>query len=98
MQKIKIVEYPEFTKTYPADHRTHITVTTGEGRQAVGESGAGDDNLSSRKTQAQIADKFRGLAEKLMGAQRADVVLARIWKIEDLGNFATLISDFAPAK
>jgi 2-methylcitrate dehydratase len=98
MRKIKVVENPEFTKTYPADHRTRITVTTGEGREAVGESGGGEDDLSSRKTQAQIADKFRGLTANFLGAQRANAVLERIWRIEDLGNVATLISDFAPAK
>ncbi len=96
MQKIEVAEDVEFTRTYPHDHRTRIVVATGDGRQVQGESGGGDDDLSSRKTQAQIADKFRSLTEAHFGRQRADETLERIWDIENVADVSVIASGFAP--
>lgn len=97
MRKIEVVENPEFTRTYPHDHRTRITATTGDGRQVVGESGGGGDDLSSRKTRAQIAEKFRKLTAGRLGGPRADAILEDIWNIEGMANVAALTAAFAPA-
>ena len=95
MQKIKIVENPEFTKTYPADHRTRITVVTGEGKEVAGESGGGEDDLSAPKSQAQIADKFRRLTESSLGRQRGDALLERIWDIEQVTDVGGIVVELA---
>ena len=93
MQKITFVENPEFTKTYPHDHRTRIVVTLADGRQVTGESGGGDDDLSSPKTQAQIGEKFLSLTGDFLGRERATGLLERLWDLDKMAD----VADIPPA-
>ncbi len=90
MQKITFVENPEFTKTYPHDHRTRIVVTLADGRQVTGESGGGDDDLSSPKTQAQIGEKFLSLTGDFLGRERATGLLERLWDLDKMADVADI--------
>lgn len=98
IRKIQVVENHEFTQAYervPVAHRTRITVVTASGERLVGESGGDQGNdLSDRKSDAQIAAKFRELAGELLGAKRVDSILDRLWRLEDLRSVAELPAAF----
>ena len=96
MQKIEVVENTEFTQAWarqPREHRTRVTVVTGNGERLVGEAGGGQDDLSAPKSDAHIVEKFRGLTEDALGAKRMNMVLERLWHLEDCGNVADLPPD-----
>ena len=91
MQKIKVVENKEFTKAYdqqPQAHRTRVTVVTSSGERLVAEAGGDQDDLAAPKSDAQIAEKFRGLTEDVLGAKQVNTILDRLWHLEDLENVA----------
>ena len=94
LKKIEVVEDGEFTKAYygtPQLHRMRVTVITNSGEQLVGEAGGGDkDDLTSPKSDEQIEKKFRGLTEDVLGANLANLILERLWHLEDLKNVAEI--------
>ena len=96
IQKIKVVTNDEFTKVYershvlPVVHLTRVTVVTNSGERLVGESGGDKGDLSENKRDAQIGEKFRGLAEDFLGAKRVNAILDRLWNLEDIKDVAVI--------
>ncbi len=96
MQKIDVVENAEFTRAnerQPAEYRTRVTVTTRGGQLLIGESDGDHDAVSAVYTDEQIAAKFRGYAEELLGRKRADAILDRLWSLETSSS----VADIPPA-
>ena len=92
MQKIEVVENPEFTAAYgrvPPEHRTRVIVVTDSGERLVGESGD-PVAMSAQEKDAQIAEKFRGLTEDVLGARRVNDILSRLWGMEEFDNVAEI--------
>ena len=97
MKKIEVVENAEFTKAYerlPMEQRVRITVENLNGERLVGETGGDKDDLSAPKSDAQIEEKFRGLTEDMLGAKRVNVILDRLWHLEDLKDVAVIPAAF----
>lgn len=97
IHKVEVVANDEFTKAYvrlPVEHRTRVTVFKSGGERLVGESGGDEEDLSFPKTDAQIEDKFRAIAEELMGAKQVRAVLDRLWKLDDMPDVASIPPDF----
>jgi 2-methylcitrate dehydratase len=85
LPRIEVVTNDEFTAAYerlPVEHRTRVTVTLKDGKRAVGEAGGDKGDLSQPKTDAEIEDKFRALAEGVLGAKRVDAVIDAIWQLD----------------
>jgi 2-methylcitrate dehydratase len=100
MEKIRVVENEEFTKAYeraPAEHKARVTVVMNSGERLVGETGGGAEELATPKTNEQIEEKFRGLTEDYLGAKRVKLILERLWRLEDLGDVASIPPDFVLA-
>lgn len=85
LPKVEVVTNDEYTVAYervPVEHRTRVTATLKDGRQASGYAGGAEGDLSQPKSDAEIEDKFRGLAAGALGADRADSALAALWRLE----------------
>ena len=85
LPRIEVVTNDEFTAAYqrlPVEHRTRVTVTLKDGKRTVGEAGGDKGDLSQPKTDAEIEDKFRALAEGVLGAKRVDAVIDAVWKLD----------------
>ncbi len=98
LQKIEVVANEEFTQAYerlPVAHLTRVTVVTHSGERLVGESGGDKGDLSESKSDAEIANKFRGLTEDFLGAKRVNAILNRLWDLENLHNVAEIPPAFA---
>ncbi len=88
MKTIEVKEDEEFTKAYgrvPVEHRSRVSVEMNDGQRLVGETGAAD-NLAGAKSDEQITEKFKGLAEDLLGAKRIGTILERLWSLEKVAN------------
>src|SRR5262249_15189577 len=93
MQKIEVVENPEFTHAFDnrqGEHHPRVTVVTKEGERHVGESAGGKDDLTTPTTDAQITEKFHGLVEDYLSSRRADAILNSLWGLEKLTDSALI--------
>jgi 2-methylcitrate dehydratase len=87
IKKLTVVEDFEFTRRYPAESCTRIEVTTTNGRRVVAETSHPKGHYRNPLTDAEVEQKFRGLASGTLGVEGCDRVLAEVW---DLENSATL--------
>ena len=74
IQKVEVVENPQFTVAYeqwPVQHRTRVSVTTDNGECLVGESGGAKGDLSNPKSDTEISTKFRDEIRPRFGLMRA---------------------------
>ncbi|MBI4190577.1 MAG: MmgE/PrpD family protein, partial [Betaproteobacteria bacterium] len=97
LQKIEVVENEEFTQAYgrrPQEHHARVTVVTHSGERRVGAAGGDEDDMGAPKSDAQIAKKFRGLTEDVLGAKRVNAILDRLWHLEDLENMTAIPPTF----
>ena len=93
LKKIELVENKEFTAAHerlPVEHRTRVTVVTNSGERLVGETGGDKGELSEKRSDAWIEEKFRGLAEDVLGAKRVTSILDRLWHLEEMRNVAEI--------
>ena len=100
MQKVEVVENPEFTAAFerlPIEHRTRVTVVMHSGERLVGEAGGDQDDLSAPKSDAQIEEKFRGLTGDVLGAKQVNAILERLWSLEEIANVAEIPQAFVLA-
>ena len=98
LPKIEVVANPEFTAAYerlPVEHRTRITAVTRDGTRVVGEAGGDQGDLSDHKDDTVIAAKFRALTEPMLGGERVDAVLERLWNLEIVPDVAAIPPLFA---
>jgi 2-methylcitrate dehydratase len=98
MQKIEVVENPQFTEAYariPVEHRSRVTIEFANGERRVGEAGGDTNELSAPKTDREISEKFRLLCEASLGAQRVDALLARLWALDQVDDVAVIPPEFA---
>jgi hypothetical protein len=89
------VSNEEFTRAYehhPVLHCTRVTVRLMSGEVCVGESGGDKGDLSLPKSDAEIGDKFRSLAEPVLGERRTDIALRWLWELDTIDDVATLPS------
>lgn len=95
MQKIEVIENPEFTIAYdqtPSKHLARVTVTAGDDTYVTGSSGGGEDDLSAAKSNVEIEGKFRTLTEDRFGTERVSMLLKTLWDLTDLRDIAVIPS------
>ncbi len=93
LPKIEVVANDAFTAAYervPVLHQTRVTIVLYGGERLVGEAGGDKGDLSQPKTDAEIADKFRALAEGALGVKRTDTALDALWHVETMPDVAQI--------
>ena len=93
LPKIEVVTNDAFTAAYervPVEHRTRVRVLLRGGGQRAGEAGAELGDLSQPKSDAEIEEKFRALAEGVLGSKRVDAVLDVLWKLETVADVSRI--------
>jgi 2-methylcitrate dehydratase len=84
-------EDPAFTRRHPQEWPCRIELTLRGGAKQVAEAPYFKGHAKRPLSDAEIEQKFRGLAEKALGRKRADAVLAAAWKLEKLGDVGQLL-------
>jgi 2-methylcitrate dehydratase len=98
LAKIEVVSNDEFTRAYeklPVEHRTRVKVAMRGGERLTGEAGGALGDLSERKSDAQISEKFRGLTEEFMGVTRSKSMLECLWALDRTSDVAAIPAGFA---
>jgi 2-methylcitrate dehydratase len=82
IEKLTVVEEPEYTRRYPGESCTRIEVTTTDGRMLAAETRHPKGHHRNPLTDREVEDKFRGLASGALGVTGCDRALAEVWKLE----------------
>ena len=69
-----MVEDPQLTAGYPAGTPNRVTVTLDDGRTLVSEVAFPPGHDKNPLTDDQLADKFHGLVDPVLGRERADQI------------------------
>jgi 2-methylcitrate dehydratase len=93
MKKIAITEDAEFNKRYPASLPCRMTITLKDGTQRTAELSNPIGHHDRPMTDAQVVDKFRGLAGRKLPPQRLQQVLDRVWKIDGDADWTKLFDE-----
>ncbi len=80
--RTKVVEDPALTAGYPSGIPNRVTVTLDDGTVLVKEVAFPPGHDKSPLTHDQLLDKFRGLADPAIGAERAHGVWKRVRSLE----------------
>ena len=98
MKKIEVSTDDEFTRAAartPVENCARVTVVTTGGERLVGEcSGTKKHKSSPAEDEAAVIEKFRTLAEDVLGVQRTNAVLERLRNLEDIKDVAALPAAF----
>jgi len=93
MKKITIIEDTDFNKRYSASLPCRITITLKSGGQKTAELSNPIGHHDRPMSDAQVVEKFRGLAGRKLVPARLEKVLDRIWKIDDDANWSSLFDE-----
>ena len=88
-----MVADPEFTEAYervPVEHRTRVTVTLKSGEQLSGYAGGEAGDLSQRRSDAEIEDKFRALTRDALSPEGSEAALRLLWRLDAVPDTAEI--------
>jgi 2-methylcitrate dehydratase len=91
IERTTMREDPSFTRRHPQEWPCRIELTLRGGKKQAAEAPYFKGHARRPLSDAEIEQKFRGLAEGMLGKQRADAVLAAAWKLEKLGDVGQLL-------
>jgi len=93
MKKITIKEDDGFNKRYPGSLPCRMTITLKSGEQKSAELSNPIGHHDRPMTDAQLVDKFRGLAGRKLSPKRMENILDRVWKFENDDDWASLFDE-----
>jgi 2-methylcitrate dehydratase len=91
IERTTMREDPAFTRRHPQEWPCRIELTLRGGGKRVAEAPYFKGHARRPLSDAEIEEKFRGLAEEPLGKKRADAVLSAAWKLEKLGDVGDLL-------
>ena len=97
INKLTIVEDPDFTRRYPAEACTRVEVTTTDGRRLTAETKYPKGHRANPLTDAEVEAKFRGLACGALDPDSCGRALAHAWNLENLETLTDLMDDLVVA-
>jgi 2-methylcitrate dehydratase len=92
--KVRVNLDDKLTAGYPAGIPNRLTVTLTDGRKLVKEVAFPRGHAKNPMTDAEVEAKFRAVADKRYGRERADAILKRCWDLENLTSVTDLIRLF----
>ena len=90
MKRIVITEDEDCNRRYPGSLPCRMTITLKNGQQKTAELSNPIGHHDRPMTDAQVVEKFRGLAGRKLKPAQLDKVLDRIWKIDSDADWMAL--------
>jgi 2-methylcitrate dehydratase len=91
IERTTLRENPEFSRAHPAEWPCRIELALRGGKSQVAEARYFKGHAKRPLSDAEIEDKFRSLADKVLERKQADAVLATAWKLEKLADAGELL-------
>jgi 2-methylcitrate dehydratase len=83
VSRTTVVEDPKLTAGYPAGIPNRVTVTLGDGTRLVDEVAFPPGHDKNPLTDEQLAHKFHGLVDAVLGSDKARAIWDRVLRLED---------------
>ena len=83
VSRTTVVEDPKLTAGYPAGIPNRVTVTLDDGTKLVEEVAFPPGHDKNPLTDDQLADKFHGLVDPVLGREQAQAIWDRVLRLED---------------
>jgi 2-methylcitrate dehydratase len=93
MKKITIAEDEDFNRRYPHSLPCRMTITLKNGAQKTAELSNPIGHHDRPMSDAQVVEKFRGLAGRKLKPERLQKVLDRVWTIENDHKWPSLFDE-----
>ncbi|MEA2979695.1 MAG: 2-methylcitrate dehydratase [Alphaproteobacteria bacterium] len=97
MKKIAVKEDNEFNKRYPNSLPCRMTITLKNREQKTAELSNPIGHHDRPMTDAQVVEKFLGLAGRKLKPERVQTVLDRVWKMDSEKEWAALFDELIVA-
>lgn len=91
IQKVRVVEHPEFIGRYPQAMPTRVTVRTGTGKDYVRQVDYPLGHPRNPMSDREVEDKFRALATGRLGRARISKVIELVWRLETVKDIGVLM-------
>jgi|SRR5262245_3758668 len=91
MQKVRVVQEPEFVGCYPQAMPTRITVRTSAGKDYTKRVDYPLGHPRNRMSDHEIEDKFRRLAAGKLDRTRVKKIVECVWRLEQLKDISALM-------
>ena len=97
VEKVKVVEDPDFTKRYPEDMSNRVRVTTLQGKEYVAQVDHPLGHPKRPMSDSEVENKFHRYADRKIGAYQANRLIERVWELEKISDMAAIIRMFPVA-
>jgi 2-methylcitrate dehydratase len=91
MRKIAIAENEDYTRRFPAELTTAIEIETRAGERLTEIASYPRGHARNPMTDAEVTQKFRAQAERVMPAARGEALLQALWDIEHAPTVAGVL-------
>lgn len=91
VQKVRVIEEPEFTARYPEAMSTRLRVVTVKGREYVAQVDYAPGHPRRPLSDQGIELKFHRQADRKIGKHSANRLIARVWELEKMKDVGSLI-------
>ena len=94
MNRIRIAENSEFTRRFPQELVSEITVVTRSGQRLTERAEYPKGHARNPMTDVEVGTKFRDLCADVLGGAQADAALEALWRLEDAGRIGSVVDAF----
>ena len=94
MGKVHVGENAAFTARYPAEQPCRMEVVTRSGERFYAETSHPKGHPVNPLTDAELEDKFHGLASGVLAKEQRDRALDALWSLERVEEIGPLLSMF----
>ncbi len=95
MQKIEVYEDEEYTKDYPESYRFRIEIFLHSGDKFIRDVRYAKGHPKNPLSDSEIESKFRKLSKGVMSRQQIDLVLGKLWHLEEEEMVSDIIASLA---
>ena len=94
MRKVHVSENADFTGRYPAEQTCRMEVVTRSGERFHAEASHPKGHPMNPLTDAELEEKFHGLASETLTREQRDRALDALWSLEQVEEIGTLLAAF----
>lgn len=98
MGKMSVRETAEFTAAYPVEMPCRIEITTKAGQRKVAYTRHAKGHRKNPLSDAELEARFRQLAGELLDSRQTAAILAKLWRLDEIGDVGELLQLFAVSR
>lgn len=91
LKKLTMARHPRYEEDFPGTFHCRIEITDQSGMRHVQDGKNNRGHPANPMSDAELAEKFRGLAERVLAPERARAALDALWNLEQIEDVGQLL-------